>query len=135
MPSAWTDREAGISVVESLVALAVFAMAGVGLLQLQAQSLKTFAVIEEKALAGMVAQNILTASTAMNSPPPVGRSSGVEMFANREWAWRKVVSAVASADMLRVDVEVLPSPVVSVVGEVPATAKAHGFVAVPDGAS
>ncbi len=82
----------GFSLVESLVALGVFAMAGVGLVQLQSHSLSTFARVEQRALADMVAQNRLTELVAARATPALGAKEEDLVFAGRTW---RVVTTIA----------------------------------------
>lgn len=118
-----TDRsEAGFSVVEALVALAVFALAGVGLVQLQMQSVNTLSRVETRALADIAAQNALTEALASSQTPDIGARDGAVELGGRTWRWRRVVAATPDAATRRVSVVVFGA------GEAPA-AQAHGFVA------
>ena len=69
-------NDAGFSLVEALVALAVFALAGVALVQLQAQSLRTLSAAETRALARIVVQNALVDVVARSTPPDIGAEAG-----------------------------------------------------------
>ena len=51
------DTQAGFSLLELLVALAIFGMAVVGLLNLSGESTRTAVILEERALAAVVAEN------------------------------------------------------------------------------
>ncbi|MBL8549598.1 MAG: type II secretion system minor pseudopilin GspI [Hyphomonadaceae bacterium] len=88
------------------MALFVFALAGVALVQMQTFSLMTFARVETHALAGIVAQNRLTEAVAATAPPDLGTSAGEETMGGRTWRWRMVVSPTTEAEVRRVDVEV-----------------------------
>jgi general secretion pathway protein I len=104
MSSASTERRRarGFSVVEALVALFVFAMAGVALIQMQAHSLRTFTDVERRALAAVVAQNALVeAAAGLQAPDLGGRDSEVEL-AGRQWRAHVEVEATPDAAMRRV---------------------------------
>ncbi|MDX2235198.1 MAG: type II secretion system minor pseudopilin GspI [Hyphomonadaceae bacterium] len=103
------DREAGFSVVEALVALAVFALAGVGLVQLQTHSLQTLTRVESHALAHMVAQNRLVEAMAAQTPPEPGESTGEVENAGRVWTWRLRVVPTEDAAVRRLTVTVTES--------------------------
>lgn len=120
------DSEAGYSIVEALVALFVFALAAVGLVQLQATSIGAFTRVEERTLAGLVAQNTLTEAMAAAQAPAIGVREGEAEMAGRAWRWRQEITATADARVRRVSVRVLnPS------GR--AAAEAHGFRAASSG--
>ncbi len=100
------DTDAGFSLVEGLVALAVFAMAGVGLVQLQTYSISTLRRTEAHALATMQAQNILVRSLASTADPEIGQTSGEEVLAGRTFAWRRLVAPTSDPGIVRVTVQV-----------------------------
>ena len=102
MSRAPNDR--GFSLIEALVALAVFAMAGVGLVQLQTHSLQTLSQVETRALADVVAQNALVEIVASSAPPAPGQRTEAKSFAGRDWQIATQVTPVG--DMLRVSVAV-----------------------------
>jgi len=85
----------GFSLVEALAALAVFALAGVGLVHLQAQSLRTLRAVETRALAEIVVENLLTGAVAARDVPPLGVREGALRLGEREWRWRVAVEATA----------------------------------------
>jgi general secretion pathway protein I len=123
MSRAWTS-DSGFSLVEALVALFVFALAGVAVVQLQTYSLQSFTRVERQALGGIVAQNKLTEAVAAAQAPDLGTTQGVEALGGRSWGWRMLVSPTADPATRRIDVEV---------GDVQArlpAAKARGFVTV-----
>ena len=101
-----TPADAGFSVVEALVALAVFAMAGVALVQLQAHSVATLTRVEARALASVVAQNKLVDAFAATQAPDLGASEGEARLGGRDWRWRMAVSATADPMTRRVAIDV-----------------------------
>lgn len=102
------QTESGFSLVETLVALAVFAMAGVALVQLQAQSLNTFSRVEARALADIAAQNQLTRVLASQAPPRTGVNQEELRFAGRDWSMTTAIIATPDAQTSRVSVAVGP---------------------------
>jgi general secretion pathway protein I len=124
----WVSRDGGFSVVEALVALAVFAMAGVALVQLQAHSLTTLTRVERAALGAIVAQNQLVEAAASASPPELGEREGEAKLGGRDWRWKLRVEAASGAETRRVAVVVFAAPS----GQQAAMAEA--FVAAPGAA-
>lgn len=116
-------NDGGFSLVEALVALAVFASAGVGLVQLQSHSLSTLSRVETIALADLAAQNRITEILAAVVPPDVGTRQEELTFAGRTWSMTVAVVAVPGGGMRRVSVAV------GAPGSAPA-ATAHAFFAV-----
>jgi general secretion pathway protein I len=112
--------------VEALVALAVFALAGVALIQLQTQSARTLSATETRTLATLAAQNRLVELTAARDVAPIGETRGEDMFAGRTWLWRVVAVAVGDGGARRVSVTVSDKAGGGV-------AESHGFIAVEPG--
>ena len=115
--------DSGFSLIEALVALAVFAMAGVGLVQLQTHSLQTLSRVESRALADVVAQNRLVELAASAASPAPGASSEAITFAGRGWRVATDVASVGDGSMLRATIVVTESE-----GGAPG-ARAVGFIA------
>lgn len=101
------DSERGFTLVELLVALALFSIAGLALLKLQGVTLASTSAIDRQLVASIVAQNIATDALTDAAPPAVGAASGVERNMGVDWAWRRVVSRPADPRMLRVDIAVV----------------------------
>jgi general secretion pathway protein I len=99
--------EAGFTLVELLVALALFSIAGLALLKLQGVTLASTGAIDRQLVASIVAQNIATDALTDAVPPAVGAASGIERSIGIDWAWRRVVTRTADPRMLRVDVAVV----------------------------
>lgn len=95
--------DGGFTVVETLVALFVFALAGVGLISMQTQSIDTYARVETRALASIVAENQLTDTMALHTPPPIGSRDGETRLGGRTWRWRLDVVATDDPATLRIE--------------------------------
>lgn len=89
--------------METLVALFVFALAGVGLVSMQTQSIDSFARVETRALASIVAENQLTDAMSQRNPPAIGTREGEIELGGRTWRWRLDVLATGDPSMLRID--------------------------------
>lgn len=119
------SNDAGFSLVEALVALAVFAMAGVALVQLQTHSLGAFSRVETRTLADLVAQNELTRIVAARDKPDVSQRDESTTFAGRAWAVSVAVAATPDPLIRRASVLVRAED-----AREPA-AIAHAFFSVP----
>lgn len=76
-------RREGFTLIEMLVALAVFALATTALLKLATESTRTTAAVEQKTLGGMVADTV-AAQIALGRE---GASSGQIEMAGQLWHW------------------------------------------------
>jgi general secretion pathway protein I len=118
-------HDAGFSLIEALVALSVFAVAGLALAQLQTQSLRTLTDVESRALAGFVAQNKMVQVLAAPSPPAIGTTREEVRLAERDWTLRTQTEPTAVAETLRIDVFVFEGE-----SDVP-LARSTGFATIP----
>lgn len=99
------SRRGGFTLVEMLVALAVFSLAAMALLNLSGENTRSAARVEERTLGGVVAENVaVEAATAPRLAE--GETSGQVRLAGRDWRWTRVVSATEDADIQRIDVRV-----------------------------
>lgn len=124
-----SHQDAGFSLVEALVALAIFAIAGVGLVQLQAYSLRTLSDVETRAVAALVAQNVLVDVAASRAAPALGESQGEVELAGRQWRWRLNVAGASDVRMRHAGVDVFEQD-----ADRPA-AHVDGFFAAPEGSA
>ena len=96
----------GFSLVELLVALAVFSLAAMALLNLSGENTRSAARVETRTLGGLVAENI--AVEAMIAPAiPEGETSGVVSLAGRQWRWIRTVAATDDPELQRIDIRVV----------------------------
>jgi general secretion pathway protein I len=96
----------GFTLLEVLVALAVVALALLGLTRTATIEVRDFDALRERTLAGWVAANVLE-ETRLGSPlPTAGRSDGRSEFAARTWRWTRDVSSTPDPAIRRVDIRV-----------------------------
>lgn len=94
--------EAGFTIVETLVALFVFALAGVALISMQTQSVNALTRVETRALASLVAENNLIDVMAKRSALELGTRSGDLEMAGRRWTWKLDIARTDDPSTLRV---------------------------------
>lgn len=95
----------GFTLVEMLVALAVFSLAAMALLNLSGESTRSAQRVETRTLGGMVAENVAIEAAVAPSLGE-GETSGQSDLGGRRWGWTRAVSATADPDLLRIDVSV-----------------------------
>ena len=101
-------RASGFTLLEVLVALAIFALVAASVLTATARSLQTASRLEEKTLAMWIADNQLVELQLSKNPVAEGRDQGEVDFAGRRWQWQREVQATREPDMRRVTLWVAP---------------------------
>lgn len=96
----------GFTLIEMLVALAVFSLAALALLRLEGVTLRTAADLDAKVAAETVARNIEVATLTDPAAPAVGRSQGAVVNGGYTLGWTQVVSGTGDPSVLRIDVAV-----------------------------
>lgn len=94
----------GFTLLELVVALAVFGLAAAALLSLSAENTRLSGHLETRALAGMTAENLAVEAVTAPVVPPDGE--GVAVLGGRTWRWTRTSSAVADGGLLRIDIAV-----------------------------
>ncbi|MDH5832870.1 type II secretion system minor pseudopilin GspI [Luteimonas kalidii] len=100
--------EAGFSLIEMLVALAVFALAVLGLLNLAGESTRTAVAIEERVLAAVVADTLAVDAATLDVRALSADAGGREHAGGRDWQWTRSITPTADPALLRVDIRVSP---------------------------
>lgn len=96
----------GFTLLEMLVALAVFSLAALALLRLEGATLRSTAALDDKALAQLVARNMAVEVMTDPAPPVLGTATGAEINGGRRWAWTRTTSRTDDARLLRIDIAV-----------------------------
>jgi len=103
------DRHArGFSLIEMLVAMAVFGLVALALLNLAGENTRSAVVIEERVLAGVVADNRAVEAMLASPAQLAAKSAGTESAGDREWRWTRTVSPTDMDAIVRIDVTVMP---------------------------
>lgn len=110
--------EHGFSLIEVLVALTVFSVAALALVNLGGENIRSARAIEARVIAGIVAEN--RAAEALIDWPPLGETTGQDRAGGRSWRWVRRVSRTADQEIVRVDVLVSPAPIGRTLAEVTA---------------
>ncbi|WP_386338990.1 type II secretion system minor pseudopilin GspI [Xanthomonas citri pv. citri] len=105
-PLANARASGGFSLLELMVALAIFGMAVVGLLNLSGESARTAVVLEERALAAVVAENQAIEATLAPAPAIRAPANGQVMLGGRSWEWQRQSLPAGAAGLLRIEVRV-----------------------------
>jgi general secretion pathway protein I len=99
-------RETGFTLVEMLVALAIFSLAALALLRLEGATVSSTARLQEQALAQMVARNLAVEALTDPVPPALGERRGQAVNAGRTWRWTRRTARSPEPRILQIRIEV-----------------------------
>ena len=98
--------ERGFTLIEVMVALAVFSLAVLALVRLEGAGVRGAGLVDEALVAQLVARNVALDAYTEAQPPAPGRTSGAEQNGRATWRWTRQVSALGDAGVTRIDVAV-----------------------------
>ena len=98
--------ERGFTLLEMLVALAVFSLAVLALLRLETATIRGASTLDDSLVAGLVARNVANDAITEAQPPVSGRTTGSEVNGGQAWTWVRNVRGTGNASIVRVDVAV-----------------------------
>lgn len=99
--------DTGFSLIELLVAVALLSLVAVTLIQSQSGATKNTAVLQEKALAMVVAENQIARLTGGAIIPEIGNRTGEEHQLGVNFRWQETVQLAPGGRLLRMQVRVL----------------------------
>jgi len=99
----------GFTLVEVLVALAIFSLAALALLRLQGASIAGAARLDERTGAAIVAKNLAVEAMTDVPAPAFGAASGETVNAGRRWRWTRTVAKLPDTRLARIDIRVAPA--------------------------
>lgn len=97
----------GFTLIEVMVALAVFSLAALALIRLEGQTIRTTATLDDTMVAQMVARNVAVEALTDARPPLAGTSTGQEDNGGRQWSWTRVVAPLGDQGAMRIAVDVI----------------------------
>lgn len=100
------SAEHGFTLVEIMVALAVFSLAALALTRLQGATIRGAGLVDETLVAQIVARNVALDAVTEAQPPAPGRVTGAETNGGRTWNWTCLVSPTGDPRVVRINVEV-----------------------------
>ncbi|PWG01525.1 type II secretion system minor pseudopilin GspI [Sphingosinicella humi] len=86
------SAEHGFTLIEMLVALAIFSLAALALLRLEGATVSNTARLQDQAMAQVVARNIAVETMTDPAPPSLGQESGEVENGGRRWGWTRLVA-------------------------------------------
>jgi general secretion pathway protein I len=96
----------GFTLIEMMVALAVFSLAALALIRLEGATIRGTSILDSTLTAQMVARNVAIEAMTDTAPPAIGIAKGVEQNGGRTWTWTRETQPTGDARIVRIDVEV-----------------------------
>lgn len=101
-----TLRRSGFTLIEMLLALAVFAYAASSILAVLGQTAKNLSEIETMTFASWVANDRLMELQVDTTWPPKDKEKGERELAGQKWFWQQKVEKTESPELRKVEVEI-----------------------------
>ena len=96
----------GFTLIEVMLAMAIFAIAGVALLGAADNNYRHISQLDEKMFANWVASNQMVAAKLDTTWPPKNNKKGEVELASRTWYWQQKVIKTANNEMRALVMEV-----------------------------
>lgn len=96
----------GFTLIEMLVALAVFSLAALALIRLESATLSSTADLDRKTIAQIVARNLVVETLTDPGAPPLGVTRGEEINDGQRWLWERRTTRPGDERLSRVDIVV-----------------------------
>jgi general secretion pathway protein I len=100
------SAEDGFTLIEMLVALAIFSLAALAVLRLEGATVKTTGQLQDQALAQIVARNIAVEALTDPVPPAMGNVTGETVNAGRSWHWARMTGSSPEPRIQQIAIEV-----------------------------
>ena len=96
----------GMTLLEIMLALAIFALAGVAVMKAAGENLRSLSILRETTYATIVANNRLAEIHLEKQWPPQNNKRGDEDMVEQKWYWKQVVKKTQDDKMREVTIEV-----------------------------
>jgi general secretion pathway protein I len=101
-----SNKALGFTLIEVMLAMAVFAIAGVALLSAATNNARNISYLEDKMFANWVASNQLVATHLVETWPPKNNLKGEVELGGRTWFWLQKVVKTTDKNMRQIVMEI-----------------------------
>jgi general secretion pathway protein I len=101
-----SNKTSGFTLIEVMLAMAVFAIAGVALLSAATNNARNISYLEDKMFANWVASNQLVATHLVKTWPPKNNLKGEVELGGRTWFWLQKVVKTTDKNMRQIVMEI-----------------------------
>ncbi len=99
-------KQQGFSLLELLVAISIFAIAGVSIMKVSGEHLIHLSILEDQTVSSWVAENRLSEVQLEEQWPPQNNKKGKTELAGRDWFWKQIVKKTEDQNMREITVQV-----------------------------
>lgn len=100
---------AGFTLLELLVAMAIFAIAGVAVMRATSEHIRAVTQLEEMTVVSFIAENQLQLAKLDKTWPPKAKNQGEVSMANRRWLWQLQSAETPDPEFRQLTVQVSPA--------------------------
>lgn len=97
----------GFTMIEIMVALAIFSLAALAMVRLQGYSVRSTANLGDSNIAWQVARNVAVEILSNPAPPVLGEIEGDELNGGLNWRWTSTASKTDDARLQRINITVI----------------------------
>src|SRR5690606_32222495 len=105
-PSQGDRGDAGFTLIEMMVALAIFSLVALTLLKLEGTIVRNSGEIASQGMGQIVAHNMAVETLTDPRPPALGTAEGVTDNGGRRWSWTQTAALTADPRLVRVDIAI-----------------------------
>lgn len=99
----------GFTLLEIMVALAIFSLAALAMVRLQGYSVRSTANLGDSSMAWQVARNVAVEILSNPAPPTLGETRGEEINGGQNWIWTATTRSTDDRRLVTVDIAVVGS--------------------------
>jgi general secretion pathway protein I len=97
----------GFTLLEIMVALAIFSLAALAMVRLQGYSVRSTSNLGDSSMAWQVARNVAVEILSNPAPPTLGETRGEELNGGQNWRWTATASPTDDTRLVMVDIDVV----------------------------
>lgn len=107
LPDKFKMPRNGFTMIEIMVALAIFSLAALAMVRLQGYSVRSTANLGDSSMAWQVARNVAVEILSNPAPPTLGETGGEEVNGGQSWLWTATTAKTDDARVLKIEISVV----------------------------